>query len=117
MDKMQQISREGFWSAQVSDTTLRSRRGHAVVNEHDAQLLFVEEPPRTVRSKELAATPHGRMRIRDDDSYYLSFRFKMDEKFIQEELLAELRRLVREEKERLKRTTKQTKTTSKTTKS
>ena len=114
---MQQISKEGFWSAQISDTTLRSRRGHAVVNEQDAQLLFVEEPPRTVRSKELAATRHGRMRIRDDDSYYVSFRFRIDERYIKEELLTELRRLVRDEEERLKRTAKRTKTTSKNTKS
>ena len=114
---MQQISKEGFWTAEVSDTTLRTRRGHAVVNEKDSQLLFVEEPPRTVKSKELAATPHGRMRIRDDDSYYMSFRFKIDERYIKEELLAELRRMVREEEERLKREKTHSTTTSKTTKS
>ena len=109
MEKMQQISKEGFWSAQVSDTTLRTRRGHAVMNEKDSQLIFVEESPRMVRSKELAKTEHGRIRVRDDGGYYMSFRFGIGEKYIKETLLSELRRMVRDEEERLKRLTEKDK--------
>lgn len=101
--EMLHIRREGVWTAEVTDETLKSRRGKAFVNVVDKELTFIQDQPRGARATEVGRSLHGRMRKKPDGRYGLNFTFAMDEKFIKENLLVELRNLIRAEIESLKR--------------
>lgn len=100
---MLHIRREGVWTAEVTDERLSSKRGKALINVVDKELTFIQDKPRGERSTEVGRSLHGRMRLKPDGKYGLNFTFKMDEKFIKENLLVELRNLIKAETDSLKR--------------
>lgn len=106
---MLHIRREGVWTAEVTDETLKSRRGKAFVNVVDKELTFIQDQPRGERSTEVGRSFHGRMRRKPNGRYGLNFTFAIDEKFIKENLLVELRNLIKAETESLKRQKAKTK--------
>lgn len=100
---MLHIRREGIWTVEVSDDTFTTRRGKALVNVTDNELTFIQDKPRGERSLEVGRSLHGRMRKKPDGRYGINFTFKMDEKFIKENLLVELRNLIKAEIESMRR--------------
>lgn len=108
-NEMLHIRREGVWTAEVTDETLKIRRGKAFVNVVDKELTFIQDQPRGERSTEVGRSLHGRMRKKPNGRYGLNFTFAIDEKFIKENLLVELRNLIKAETESLKRQKAKTK--------
>lgn len=100
-------------------------RGKAVLNETEKRFTFLQNPPRGKNSVEVGRTSHGRMVRRNDGLYTLTFRMiNIDEKYIGESLLAEVRNIVKlaktdaetqkaKELKQKKETAKTTKTTKK----
>lgn len=100
---MLHIRKEGVWTVEVTDETLKTRRGRALVNVVDKELTFIQDQPRGERSTEVGRSLHGRMRKKPNGRYGLNFTFSIEEKFIKENLLVELRNLIKAEAESLKR--------------
>lgn len=100
---MLHIRKEGIWTAEVLDDTFTTRRGKALVNVTDNELTFIQDKPRGERSLEVGRSLHGRMRKKPNGKYGLNFTFDMGEKFIKENLLVELRNLIKAEADSLRR--------------
>lgn len=70
--------------------------GKAVLNESEKRFTFLQNPPRGKRSTEVGRTMHGRMVRRNDGLYTLTFRMiDMNEKYISESLISEVRNIVK----------------------
>lgn len=100
---MLHIRKEGIWTVEVTDETFKTRRGKALVNVVDKELTFIQDQPRGDRSTEVGRSLHGRMRKKPNGKYGLNFTFSIDEKFVKENLIVELRNLLKAEEGSLKR--------------
>lgn len=67
--------------------------GRAIYNLGEHRFSFVENPPRTRRSKLIRASGHASLRRRHDGSYSINIVFKRDEKYVRDSLLSEVRAL------------------------
>ena len=67
--------------------------GRALLNSVESRLMFVHNPPRGPRSKEVGRTKHARIVRRPDGLYTVTIRFDAREKLILSALLSEVRRL------------------------
>lgn len=70
-------------------------RGRAVLNEEDKNFTFIQNDPRGPRSVEVGRSDHSRMVRRPDGNYTLTFRFSAGEKFLREQLISEIREIVK----------------------
>lgn len=95
--RMYQIAKEGRWVAIVSDKSQKMRKGKALVNAKDKELIFMEYASEGARSREVGRTAHGRMRRKPDGTYGLNFKFRIDERSLKESLISEMRSLLRTE--------------------
>lgn len=67
-------------------------RGRVLLNTDKGELMFSENAPRGARSKEIYRTLHARAVRRPDGLYTFTFSMiDVNEKFLREQLLAELR--------------------------
>lgn len=70
-------------------------RGKALLNEEESRLMFVQNTPRGARSVEVGRSGHSRIVRRPDGNYTLTFRFNVEEKYLKESLLSEIRAVVK----------------------
>lgn len=70
-------------------------RGKALLNECEQRFTFIQNKPRGKRSVEIGRSDHSRMVRRPDGLYTLTFRFDVKERFLKEQLLSEVRGLVK----------------------
>ena len=65
------------------------------MNPEKGEFAFVENAPRGKRSIEIGRTAHSRFVRRPDGDYTATFRFHPSEKLIKEQLVAEMRDIVK----------------------
>lgn len=69
--------------------------GRGLLNPEKAEFLFIVNKPAGPRSKEVGRTLHGRFIRRPNGGYTATLRFNATERLIGEQLIAELRDIVR----------------------
>ena len=77
------------------DNNLKVMHGHAVIDESDWRMLFVQNKPRGARSVEVGRTAHSRYVRRPDGRYTVTFRFSARELLLEQTLLREMRVLLK----------------------
>lgn len=82
-----------------SDKNMTLLHGKALLNETESRFIFMQNKPRGPRSIEVGRSEHCRLVRRPDGLYTLTFRFDSNEKYVSEQLLTELRNIVRVAKE------------------
>lgn len=83
-----------FYSQQQAAEN-RLLRGRGLMNPEKGEFAFVENAPRGKRSVEVGRTAHCRFVRRPDGEYTATFRFHPSEKLIKEQLVAEVRDVVK----------------------
>lgn len=79
-------------------------RGRVLLNTDKGELMFSENAPRGARSKEIYRTSHARAVRRPDGLYTFTFSMiDVNEKLLREQLLAELRAIIRVMKDDVER--------------
>lgn len=81
---------------QTEQTDKRLLRGRVLLNRQKGEMAFVENEPRGARSVEVGRTQHSRYVRRPDGYYTVTFRIRPDEKNIREQLLSEVRTVVKD---------------------
>lgn len=81
--------------SQQENATNRLLRGRGLMNPEKGEFAFVENAPRGKRSVEIGRTLHCRFVRRPDGEYTATFRFNATEKLIKEQLVAEVRDVVK----------------------
>lgn len=74
----------------------RLLRGKAIYSDGENEFIFVENPPRILRSIEVGRGAHCRYVRRPDGAYTLTFHFRVGEKYLREVLISEVRNAVNE---------------------
>ena len=71
----------------------RIMSGRALFTQQEDRVTFVEAPPRANRSKLILASNHASLRRRHNGKYSINIVFGHNEKWVKEQLLAEVRGL------------------------
>lgn len=80
-----------------SDEEIKAGRikcGRGLLNEVTGRFSFVTAPPRGARNKLVARTKHFTLMKRPDGTFSGIFRFDISKKYVESELVAEIRNMI-----------------------